>query len=531
MRTFLLSFYCALLLLTGLQAQDKHYEIRQLLFKREFGKLDEMYAQIGSGPFRLTEFFPPVHNYFGALTPYTSEGTWEYHELLLLQWHKAHPTSPAAVLALAQLYYDHAWAARGTGYSSQVTEEGRKLYHQLLKKSLDTLMKYSDLINGEPWYYNLTARIFANSGDTFGQAVEMYMALIEKWPGYMDGYSNLAFYLLPRWYGTPEELSAYIEWITEQVGGTDGDMIYSRLMVDTAHMEQGTFIRDYQPDMERIARGFDTMIGKLSLDDRNYMLDRYIRTLQLTQDNERLKSALLMRGPLPFVGVWSNRKTYQALLQRSGAEERILAAWELEKKGEPEQAEAIYLSFDPDAAKNPWLSLFYQRHRKTDMLTDREDTRRFNIPVADVKSMDDVFSLCVIYPTIGNFAKAREAADRFDAERGHNIAGKLAYYQIALYEGNKEAAAKARQSILDLKTDRKLYQFAQAFMSNPDNVSIDSLDWRDPYASHAATAIALYLYEIGRIEEARAFLENGFFNITSVSERNRFGGLYLYPPK
>jgi hypothetical protein len=532
MRTLLLPLLCIFLCLRVSHARDERHEISQLLLQRKFEQLDEMYKQVSAGPFVLTDFSTPLSQYFMSLTPYSQSEQWAYFEILMKQWMKKHPTSPAAVLALAQLYYYHAWEFRGTGYANSVTEEGWKQYNLLLKKSLDTLMQYSDIIQDELWYYYSVARIFSNHGENFEQAIEMYMALIERWPGFMDAYARMAFYLLPRWHGNPELLKSYIEWAAEQVDEQDSDLMYAKLMMDTAHMEQRNFISSYQPDMARINRGFDTMIDKLSRQDRDETLDYYIRTLYLTQDNEeRLKSALLRRGPVAFVQAWSNRKSYWELMRKCGAEAPILAAWELEKKGELEQAEAIYQSFEPNPEMNPWLSQFYQRHQKRDLLAKREDTRYLSTPVSEVTSMNDMFSLCFIYPTIGDYEKSKEAAARFDAVRGHNLSGKLAYYQVALYEGDKEAAARARQSILDMETDRQPYLMAQKFLQNPDPELLKSFDWSKRYADHAAIAMALYLYELGRIEDAKALLEDGYFNALALITRNRCAGLYLYPPQ
>lgn len=517
-----------------LQAQSSiGTQVRELLRKSQFEELDRLYFKVRNGPFDIHVRYPEVNLYFNALTPARNdrENVWTRREQLLKKWNEERPDSIAAMLALAQFYEDYAWQGRGGGYSSTVTEEGWELFSERRDLSAQVLIAHQERLMGELWYYYLAANVLAPSGQHLEEFLALMSTINERWPNYIPGYTTTAHFLLPRWHGEKGTITEYAQKTADQLGGSRGEVVYALIMGITAEREKERFFDFQQPDMERVVAGYEQVIKTLPLPHGYTEVDRYAHLLGLNEDWERLRPLLLARGYVYRFTTWGGRDVYERHMRESGAWEQIVTAWELEKAGKLAEAEAHYLAFEPDLARNPWMRGFYIRHKNLEAFLAQDNVPDLRAPVEEEKSMGAVSILCILYPSFGDYTKAREAAARFDQARGHNLLGKLAFYQCALYEGNREEAEKARLSIVELKTNRPSYQLAQQFLQDPENVDPDSLDWTDSYATQAATAIALHLFEIGRSEEARALLEKAYFSSTLNHERHRVANMYFHPPQ
>lgn len=533
MRLLLLITLWGTLFAVALEARNISTQVRELLRKNQFEDLDKLYQEVRKGPFDIHVRFPEVNLYFNALTPTRNDKdtVWSSREKALQKWYKESPESVAAILALAQFYEDYAWKARGGGYSNSVTKEGWRLFGERRDLSAQMLINHRERLVDELWYYYLAANVLAPSGNLLDEFLALMEVINERWPDYVPGYTTTAHFLLPRWHGKAGTVTEYASGVVEELGSPKGEVVYALIMGTVAEREQDRFFSLQQPDMELVVAGYEQILKALPLTQGYREMDRYAYILGLSGDWERLQSVLLKRGYVYNFSVWGGRETYENHLLESGAWHQLQVAWELERQGRLEEAEKRYLAFEPDLARNPWIRGFHIRHKNLEAFMALENVPNLRAAVAEEKAMNAVSVLCILYPAFGDYAKAREAAERFDKARGHNLLGKLAFYQSALYEGDRKGAEQARLSIVELETNRPSYQLAQQFLKDPASADPDDLNWDDGYATQAATAIALYLFELGRSEEARALLEKAYFSSTLSNERHRVANMYFHPPQ
>lgn len=526
-------FGLVVLFTTALHAQNISTQTRNLLRNNKFEELDKLYSELREGPFDIHVRYPDLNLYFSALVPKSEdkESVWTAREKVLKKWGAEHPDSIAAILALGEFYNSYAGKARGTSYNKNVPEEGRRLFVARKEQVHELLAVNSERLKDELWFYYLAAQVLAQFSNHFEEYLGIVDVINDRWPDFVPAYTTTAYYLLPRWHGEKRTTSEYAALVLENLGSPKGEVVYALIMGMTAQYERKKLFSTQLPDMKVVIKGYEEILKKADYVSSRYEIYRYAYLLGLAGEWDQLRSVFLRIGPVYDFSVWGRRSVYNTHIQRSGAWQQLQNAWNLEKEGKLDEAKQLYISFNPDLSRNPWLTGFYIRHRQLDQYLEQNGAYDLKAPVAAEKAMNSVSLLCILYPSFGDYTKARQAAERFDKARGHNLLGKLAFYQSAVYEGNREEAEKARLSIVELKTDRPSYQMAQEFLKNPDKINPYRLNWDDSYATQAATAMALYLFEMGKHDEARALLEKAYHSSVLNHERHRVANMYFYPPQ
>jgi hypothetical protein len=499
-----------------------------------YADVEQLYNEKAAAPMTI-EDEPEIHWFFDTLElkKTDSDEEWEKRRALLEQWHAEQPDSKAALLALAAFYNDYGFKARGTGWAREVSEEAWKLFRERRAKAVELLESGKARLEGEIMYHYILAYAHAPATKTFEVTRREVAVLNEKWPQYYPGYSLMANYLLLRWGGRDGELEAYARRSADALGGDEGDFLYARLLSWPAYIDKEEFVRGYHPDAARITHGFEYALKRIQKPaTRAYLQGEYANTCAQLGDWRRTREILLKIGRPGSFYYWDGRENYLAHLEKSGARGDIIAAGLLESRGKLAEAEAAYRSFEPDAGLNTWLMGFYLRHAMVKQYEESPGAEDLHRPIADL-SLNDTYTMAVTYATLGWVDQAREAAEKFDRARGHNITGKLVIYELALRAKNPEAIRAAHETITGLKTNRASYKLAQAVMRGERTVDPhgdDGLDWNDRFVFQAATAIALWYYEQGRIDDARALLTVAVECCMDVNQREWMNALMLRPP-
>jgi tetratricopeptide (TPR) repeat protein len=116
------------------------------------------------------------------------------------------PDSPVRAIVQGESYIKSAWNARGNGFADTVTDLGWQLMRERLQKASDILeaayAKYPDhaLIS----WCMLTVELGQGQGRP--RMETWFQRAIKANPDYYDAYRSKEEYLMPRWYGTPEDL-------------------------------------------------------------------------------------------------------------------------------------------------------------------------------------------------------------------------------------------------------------------------------------------------------------------------------------
>ncbi len=522
-------------LVSAVSAQSVGQQVGRLLAAAKYNELEALYAKVAEGPFAITDSWSDLCGYFEGFGPYSKKGDaeWKAREEMIKKWVESHPDSTPARLMQATFYMDYAWKARGTGFASSVSPEGRKLFKERRGRALEVLAASPVSVTTSLYGVYLAAGIRA-PGD-FEEARRLLDEVTEREPGFFPAYNLMGNYLLPRWFGKPGELEYYAAGVAERLGGAEGDILYARLLGSAANREEDKFVVLHHPDYARMVRGYETWLGRTPAAKRFLIQSRFCYAAGLTGDWRRVRQLLGEIGPVVNFGNWNGRENYNAWMAKSGLRQELASIEIIERQGRTDDAEKRCAELTGDRTMNRWLTLFYLGHGRARNYAAGFGARDISTPVASIRSLDEVAEQCRVSIALRDLPRARALATKFDRSRPHNLIGKITLYEAALHEGDSVAAVRAREAIIALKTNRKAYQIAQAVLSGmraASDVRPGDFDWdNDLYASQGATACALRFYEIGDSEAAGALLDAALRRESGyLEEAGRLRALILHPP-
>ncbi len=229
-------------LVDALQAKDDGNDIHtidnlkrnsnRLLQEKRFADLDcvaDYYrshkTKFPSGRWRLHTVYSGVDE--PLLHP--TEEDWQHHLELVQAWVSERPNSITARVALAKSYAGYAWAARGNGWSSSVSESGWRLFGEQLQKAKDTLDEAAKLPAKCPEWYASMQQIALGQEWPVPAAQKLLAQATAFEPDYDLYYRMYAEYISPKWNGEEGDSEKFIEAATNRIGGSAGDALYYQI--------------------------------------------------------------------------------------------------------------------------------------------------------------------------------------------------------------------------------------------------------------------------------------------------------------
>jgi len=187
----------------------------------------------------------------------STEVQWEYYLSKLRKWNTMNPRSCAAKVYLASGLISYAWKARGPDYASTVTKEGWSSFSKRLDEAEKILVETENDCKTSINWYTAMQSIALGKGWTRGQSDHLLQEAVQVEPKYWDFYVNHAYYLLPRWYGSPGEWEKFTEESASKFSADEGDVFYSVICWQISRFyESGTYFKETKVDWKRIKNGF-----------------------------------------------------------------------------------------------------------------------------------------------------------------------------------------------------------------------------------------------------------------------------------
>jgi hypothetical protein len=239
---------------------DISNQVTNLLLAKNYDGLDEFFDKLRSSKaIWATGHWKLFNAYCGlCLAEEAPDAAWAARLAALHDWISAKPESISARVALAKILIDYAWKARGSGWSSSVTDEGWQLFRQRLDQCTEVLSNAAKLKAKCPvfWSIKMTAALGLQTEksdfkDIFDEAIHFT-------PSYQAYFAGRAYYLLPRWYGDEGEWENDLARSADRIGGRDGDAVYARVVWCIQNSIGTTnFLTENNLSWARIDRGFD----------------------------------------------------------------------------------------------------------------------------------------------------------------------------------------------------------------------------------------------------------------------------------
>jgi hypothetical protein len=247
-------------------SQDIQTKLDPLVKAKDYAEIDriadglrESKAQVAMGTWHLRILYRCLAN----LPRSGRDEVWTERTEFLRDWSTARPESITARVALAQLYVQYAWRARSSGFISEVTETGYRLFRERLASARDVLEMAKTLKTKCPvWWETMQEIALGQEWDT-AAADGLFKEAVAYDPTYAAFYTRRAWSLLPRWYGKEGD---WQKLATEAAGKLDrevGDELYARI---GWYMNQtriyGRFFEETGYNWPRVRDGLKTLDRK-----------------------------------------------------------------------------------------------------------------------------------------------------------------------------------------------------------------------------------------------------------------------------
>lgn len=285
--------------------------VKYRLDHEEFGQLDALARELRVTKARFKRGRWKLPLFYAALKDLPEGTTWEQRLQLFQKWGAEMPDSVAARVAEADILVSAAWEARGTGYSSGVSEENFRLFKERLAAARTILEEAEKLPETCPALYDVLLRVGQGQGWERAEHEKIFAKAVALEPLYTDFYVKKAHYLLPQWYGRSGEWEKFAETSAEAVKDSVGMELYTRIAWNMGQMygKKGVdLFKKTDVSWPRMRQGFIDADNRYP--DSVIMLNVFAWYACVAGDKETAKGLFARLGDRHDLSVWGDPVRY-----------------------------------------------------------------------------------------------------------------------------------------------------------------------------------------------------------------------------
>lgn len=288
-------------------------EIRDKLSEGQFEELDKIADSLRASK----ETFPggsrKLGIFYDALSFLNENGNdefWQINIKTLENWCNQRPDSITAKVALADLLHQFAWKARGTSYSSGVSDENFRLFQERLEKSEEILNQAKKLSTKCPGWYVCMLAIAHSTGWEKQRFNRLFEEATKFDPYYQSFYRSKVVYLLPQWYGEEKDLDKFAAETYQRFPGKEGAILYQTIADEiNQHSSNKDYPLNVDVSWEKIKEGF---LAREELYGANSAVtNEFCQFAILANDKETAKTLFQKIGDKWDTSIWKNYKEFQ----------------------------------------------------------------------------------------------------------------------------------------------------------------------------------------------------------------------------
>ena len=202
-------------------------KMRDLLNKRSYAELERMAADglRDKGCFENGEWHIRCLNESVAEGLQNNEADWDKREGCIRGWVAEYPKSVSARAAMVEFLTRRAWFYRGDKWASQVPQDAWPKFERYLKSAQQEFETARALEDKSPELYSRGLIVAKGLGLSKEYTLGVFYEGKKLFPEYRSLYTQIAYYLLPRWHGKRGEFESFLFQETRDV--KDGDCIYT----------------------------------------------------------------------------------------------------------------------------------------------------------------------------------------------------------------------------------------------------------------------------------------------------------------
>lgn len=152
-----------------------------------------------------------------------------------------HPGDYGVALVVAQAHVDIGWAWRGQGWISEVPEKHWEAFHRHFDRAEEILDRFDAFAEDSPALAAARCALLASTPAPHDRVADDYEDLIDLDPGNPRHMRGLGNHLLPRWFGSYEQLELEARRTAARTGDIWGAGAYTWVYLDALAVDPGAF--------------------------------------------------------------------------------------------------------------------------------------------------------------------------------------------------------------------------------------------------------------------------------------------------
>lgn len=283
------------------------HRVIHMWHESDFAGLEKLAAHLRETGERFVNGTWKLSYFADAISPPDWEGQESFEGFFskMKKWEAQSPKSFTRGVVLARGLVNHAWQARGGGYTDTVTKDGWKKFGDRLavaKQRLDEAHEWGD---GPDWYHIWLQWALGTLPDA-ADYVRTYNEAVKKWPSYYQFYYACAHHLLPRWYGSPGDWEAFAERAATEDDPAEGMAVYARVAMANAGSYDNLF-HDSAISWTKMKQGFRDILKKYP-DNEN--LNAFCKFAADAEDWETVRELAEKIGDHGLLLLWKTDEKY-----------------------------------------------------------------------------------------------------------------------------------------------------------------------------------------------------------------------------
>ncbi|KPC50179.1 DUF4034 domain-containing protein [Amantichitinum ursilacus] len=290
------------------EAMELRNQFIKLLEARNFVELDRRIDQARRDHLTIALGYPKLQIYYnifsqgcGCTPQETDAMDWITWRKNLNDWRAQYPRSVSAQILDATYDISYGQYVRGSGWARSVTPEQWKELGANIEKAYQKLQQMSGPARQDPgWYIAMLKLTRYREGDHKDEYLDVLKEAMTKFPYYLPVYTTGSYIFEPKWGGSNEALSTFIDQSARRTYPRWGDSLYARLysseLIEGPQDELAAMV-----DWPRMRAGFERLIHDYPAKD-NYAA--YARFSCQYGDIDALKQAMPHVDATHFDSVW-----------------------------------------------------------------------------------------------------------------------------------------------------------------------------------------------------------------------------------
>lgn len=305
------------------EAQQIGDRVEKHFYARQFKAIQDLDEELRTSPEkqRLSDGRWSITFLYGQLgiSSYNSKNydEWVLKQKIANEWISQAPDQITPHIARAVIELGLAWAIRGSGYASQISEERMAAFKQQVARARQTLENPVFEKQKHPlWFLNMLEIAKLQSWDQKSYKA-MFNTAVEAYPGYEFLYFEATEYYQPFWHGSNSELKRFVDESVERSRATEGMVMYTRLYWYMLHRLRDKTFDPGNAEWEPMKQGFEQLMRKHP--NSKWNLNAFGYYACMAKDWGTLRKLLPSIGDAPAMAIWSQTSRYYTCIEQANA--------------------------------------------------------------------------------------------------------------------------------------------------------------------------------------------------------------------